>query len=77
MKRRFTKISDLPLAASLPDDDEYVMPVCKDRTSAALNKISFQAMADRIKEIVLDGGEVEMMATKDGVKFKKLEELNQ
>ena len=65
------KISELPLATSLPGDDEYVVPICLDNTLLGISKISIKAMADRITELTLKGNEVEMIITEHGIKFKK------
>jgi hypothetical protein len=65
------KISDLP-KASFPAHDEYLMPVCIDNTATAVGKISISAIVESITSFVLAGGEVELVVTESGIKFKKL-----
>ena len=64
------KISELPFATKLPDDNEYVLPVCISNTTLGVSKISIKAMADRITELVMKGKEVDMIITEHGIKFK-------
>jgi hypothetical protein len=66
------KIPDLPLAVSLPEDDQYVMPICVENSTYGVSKISFKEMAERVVELVLEGGEVEMVAIESGVKFREV-----
>ena len=65
------RIPDLPLAKGLPEDNEYVVPICIDHTTFAVHKISIKEIADRITDLVLKGDEVEMVITENGIKFNK------
>ena len=68
------KITELPFTTKLPDDNEYVLPICIDNTTLAVHSISIKAMADRIVELVLRGRTVEMIITENGIKFCKIGE---
>lgn len=66
-----TKIQDLPVAVGLPEDHEYVLPVWNDTKALVTRKISIEEMANRIKDLVIDGKEIEMLTTDSGIQFKK------
>ena len=65
------KISELPVAVGLSQEDEWVLPVCVDKTALAVRKISIKALVDGIKNAVLSDGEVQMEVVGGGIKFFK------
>ena len=66
------KISELPVTTRLPENDELVLPVCKDETAHVVRQISVKALAEAVKVAVIESGDVEMEVTERGIKFKQV-----
>ena len=66
------KINDLPVATRLPNEDEWVVPICKSPTVYGVNQIPISTLVGLIKESVLSGEAVEMEETDTGgIRFTK------
>jgi len=63
------KINDLPVATELPSADELLVPVFMDHTNAVLRSITVSALAGMVRDLVLEGSDVEMIETENGIKF--------
>lgn len=65
------KIFDLPASTELPNDGELIVPVFLDNTDRVLKSISIDMIVDRIRKVVLEGNDIEVVAVEGGIKFKK------
>jgi len=67
------EIADLPIAVSLPDNDEIILPIIKDREGIpyGARKIIVSDLIDIIKSEVISGADIEVEITDRGIKFTK------
>jgi len=67
------QVADLPVAESLPESDELMLPLIKDIPGEAIGtrKIKVSDLTDRIIKEVMNGADIEMEVTEGGIKFKR------
>ena len=70
------KISELPIA-ELPEANEFLAPVFLDASSCVTKAVRVSDLVEKIKQLVCEGSEVEVVLVEGGIKFrlKKGEDL--
>ena len=66
------KFTELWLSAEIPKENEFIVPVYLDHTDNALRRISVADLASAITKCVIDGQDITMEQSDNGIKFKKM-----